>query len=121
MGSKTYCVGYNQADSCLYVQNCEKSKETVGAKAVGEYFSAGCQIFPVKFFCENTSFNAIMGIINGEEIALLEQTNFSNSYLNTDFISLKDVFSVQKHKTKHLRVLILNKKKWKKVRSVIFN
>jgi hypothetical protein len=48
----------------------------------------------------------MMGIINGEEIVLLEQTNFSNSYVSTDFISLKDVFSVQKHKTKHLRVLI---------------
>ena len=68
----------------------------------------------MKLFCENVSYNAMMGIINGEEIILLEQTTFSNSYISTDFIPLKDVFSIQKHKTKHLRVLVEIKKDGKK-------
>lgn len=95
------------------VQIMEKSIELKGVATLREYFEAerlfsfqGCQTFPVKIFRGKTSYIGMIGIINGEEIVLLEQSNFANCYITTDFIKIQEVYSVQKHKSNHLRCLL---------------
>jgi hypothetical protein len=56
----------------------------------------------------------MIGVVNGAEIVLLEQSNFSNSYIVTDYIKMEEVYSVQKHKSKHLRAMLEIKRNGKK-------
>lgn len=42
----------------------------------------------------------MLAIVNQNEIVVLEQTNFQNSYYTADFIPISEVHSVSKHRTK---------------------
>ena len=65
----------------------------------------GCQSFPVRLIRSGTMYNGMLSIVNGEELVVLEMT-MPNAYSNTDFIPIKEVVSVFRHKTKTFQCLV---------------
>jgi len=79
----------------------------VGKPLLNEYFEAErlfiyptIQVFPVRLSRGAQICQGMLALVNQVEIILLEQTNFQNSFYTADFISVHEVQSIQKHKTR---------------------